>query len=191
MRVSPRGRAGYTAPVPTYDAQTAECFVYTYKEGFLSKVAHDLKLRVRTFELDLGDDAVQARFDARSIECVCAMIRGEESPRALSERDKRQVVQNMARDVLHTARFQDIRFASTKVAREGDHWRIRGRLTLHGIERMIDVKAQPEGEHVVARVRLHQPDFRIVPYTAMLGTLKIKPEVDVVVRVPRGDSGRQ
>lgn len=170
----------------TYDANTAECLVFTYKEGLLSKVAHDLKLRVRTFELRLSEEKVEGTFDPRSFEVVTAMLRGRENPGALSERDKRQVLDNMARDVLHSGRFTEIVFTSTEVEREGDTWRIRGRLLLHGIEKPISITAAPEGDEVVAKVRLRQPDFRIVPYSAMLGTLKIKPEIDVVVRIPRG-----
>jgi hypothetical protein len=36
----------------------------------------------------------------------------------------------------------------------------------------------------VARVRLHQPDLGIKPYSAMLGTLKIQPGVAVEISVP-------
>ena len=60
-----------------YDQNTAECFVYTYKEGVLAAVAHDLKLRVGAFwfTVDPQDSAVSASFDPNSIEVVCAMLR--------------------------------------------------------------------------------------------------------------------
>jgi hypothetical protein len=38
-------------------------------------------------------------------------------------------------------------------------------------------------------VTLHQPDFRIEPYRAALGALKIKPDVRVRVRIPKRDGG--
>ena len=37
---------------------------------------------------------------------------------------------------------------------------------------------------LVAEVSLHQPDFGIKPYSAMLGTLRVKPDVTVVVSLP-------
>jgi len=40
------------------DASTAECLVFTEKEGLLSGVAHDLKLRVERFRLRIDDDSV-------------------------------------------------------------------------------------------------------------------------------------
>ena len=72
-----------------YDQNTAECFVYTYKEGVLSAVAHDLKLRVGAFWLtvDPQDSAVSASFDPNSMEVVCAMVKGVERAGVLGKRD--------------------------------------------------------------------------------------------------------
>lgn len=176
--------------MPTFDATTAECLIFTYKHGLLSKVGHDLKLRVRTFEARVEADRIEATFDPRSLETVSAMKDGRENPRALSERDKRQVLENIARDVLHPDRFPEIRYTAEQVEQQGERWRVRGRLLLHGVERPVPVQAAPEGEHLVARVRLRQPDFRIVPFTAILGTLKIKPEVDIELRVPLAELNR-
>src|SRR4051812_4209200 len=35
------------------DPASAECLVYTFKEGLLSAVAHDLKIRVERFEIEV------------------------------------------------------------------------------------------------------------------------------------------
>lgn len=48
--------------MPRLDASSADCFVFTYKEGLLSAVAHDLKLRVTRFTIDTEGDAVRAEF---------------------------------------------------------------------------------------------------------------------------------
>ena len=32
--------------MPKYDENQAECLIYTFKDGLLSKVAHDLKIKV-------------------------------------------------------------------------------------------------------------------------------------------------
>ena len=53
-------------PVPHFDASSAECLVLTYKEGLLSAVAHDLRIRVTRFDVEasLSPPSVRARFDA-------------------------------------------------------------------------------------------------------------------------------
>jgi polyisoprenoid-binding protein YceI len=175
--------------MPRFDASTAECLILTYKEGVLSAVAHDLKLRVGRFEVDIQDDegdapSVSASFDPRSITVVCARRDGRDEPGLLSSGDRRKIEDNIAREVLDTSRFPDIRFRSTKIERSGDRARIVGRLGLHGREREIAFDVGERDGKRVAEYRLHQPDFGVRPYTAMLGTLRIKPDVTVIVGVP-------
>lgn len=167
----------------TYDASSAECLVHTWREGLLSRAGHDLQLRVREFQVRFTESGVEAVFDPRSFEVVAAMEGGRPRPNLLSERDKRQVVDNIERQVLHTSRFREIRFESGPV--DDDATELRGRLTLHGIERAVTVELAREDDARVARLRIHQPDFRIEPFRAMLGALRIRPEVDVVLRIPK------
>jgi hypothetical protein len=170
------------------DAPTAECLVFTYKEGLLSAIAHDLEIRVERFELDVdeGTLAIRAHFDPASLRVVAAMHEGAPQPAALSEADKQKIEHNIAEDVLHVREYPAISFASTMVAAEAGGFRIEGELTLHGATRPLSFAARPGREdRLVAEVSIHQPSFGIKPYTAMLGALKIKPNVTVRCSVPR------
>lgn len=157
-----------------------------YKEGLLSAIAHDLLLRVGRFELDVEPDAsaVRGRFQSGSLQVVDALV--DEAPRAgvLSDADKRRIESNIANDVLETRQHQEIRFESTHVAPEGDGFHVRGELTLHGCTQGIAFMVNREKRRLVATVQLHQPDWSIRPFRAMLGTLRIKPEVTVRVSLP-------
>lgn len=170
-----------------YDSSSAECAVLTFKEGLLSAIAHDLFIRVTQFEIDVDDatKAIDARFDARSLRVAHAMEGGAPRPEKLSGSDKHKIEQNIVADVLDAREHPEVRFTSNEVVPEGDGYRLRGTLALHGQRRPIDVVAQRRGEDLVAEVRLHQPDFGIKPYTAMLGALKIKPDVVVRCTLPR------
>lgn len=174
--------------MPRFDARTADCRVFTYKEGLLSAVAHDLELSVGAFDVELAEDRsrITARFDARSIAVVEPIVDGRRAPGVLSDRDKEKIRANIASDVLPVKKHPEIRFESTELAEEGDGWRVRGRLTLAGVTRELSFAARREGDHAVADVMLHQPDYGIKPYSAMLGTLKIKPDIRVIVRIPAG-----
>ena len=85
-----------------YDSTSAECFVLTFKEGLLSAIAHDLQIRVGTFDLEVDDEthAITARFDAASLSVVTAMHDGAPKPGALSDADKHKIGQSIASDVL-------------------------------------------------------------------------------------------
>lgn len=172
--------------MPSYDATTATCHVFTFKEGVLSAVAHDLRLRVERFTIDVDEAAgtVRATFAASSLRVDCAMKHGREDFDALSDRNRREIEGNIADDVLHTKRYPEIVLRSSRIEGEGDERRIEGTLSLHGAERPLRATARRQAGRWVTEVELRQPDFGIKPYSAMLGTLKIQPLVRVRVSVP-------
>lgn len=169
-----------------YEAQSGDCVVLTFKEGVLSAVAHDLELRVGSFTIDVDDTshAIDARFDLRSLRVVCAMKDGRESPSTLSDKDMREIERNMEKDVLDTRRWPEARFVSKTVRADGEAWVIGGDLTLCGKSRGVEPRATRTGDRLEARVRLHQPDFGIKPYKAMLGALRVQADVEVRVSIP-------
>jgi len=170
----------------TLDAAAARCRVFTFKEGLLSRVAHDLEIDVTRFEIEVSDDgAVVARFWPDSLRVLHALEDGRPAPRALSDKDKRKIEKNIEAEVLEVKRHPGpITFRASGASGSDGPLTIEGTLTLHGRERRLTVRARREGDALLARVRLHQPDFGITPYSAMLGALKIQPEVEVEVRVP-------
>ena len=168
-----------------YDADTAECEIFTFKEGLLSKIAHDLRLRVAGFQIAIGDsNAIDATFEVTSIQVVCARKDGEDDPSLLSDSDKRKISNNVQKDVLETRRHPTARFRSTTVSEEGEGFRIHGELTLHGTSRPISTLARRQGDRWVVDLQLHQPDYGIKPYSAMMGALKVQPDVRIKVSVP-------
>lgn len=173
--------------MPHYDASQAQCFLYTFKEGLLAKVAHDLKLRCTRFHVDVDLDAgaLRAEFDTRHIEVCCARVRGQDAPSVLSARDRADVVRRMAREVLHTDRHPIVSFIAHQIRAAGAAQHIEGELHLHGRTRPLTALAMQEGADWVCRVDIHQPDFGIEPYRAALGALKVQAVVKVEVRLPR------
>lgn len=169
-----------------FDASTAECLVFTFKDGLLSRVGHDLKLRCDAWTIHLEDGRVEATFQADSWTCVAAMKGGRESPSTLSAKDKRQIVDNMRKSVLLPKKHPTIRFTSSEAVRDGNAFKIRGQLELMGRTRSIETTARKVADHWIAEVELNQPDFGIKPFTALMGTLKVKPGVRVRLKVPVG-----
>src|SRR5205085_12301633 len=79
-----------------FDQSSAECLVFTRKEGLLSAVAHNLKIRVTKFVIDVDEAArtVEGRFDSGSLRVVCAMQGDVEMPDALTADNKREIERN-------------------------------------------------------------------------------------------------
>lgn len=167
-----------------FDENDAECLVFTYKEGLLSKLAHDLKLRVTRFrgEVAEGPLRVSASFDAGSLRVLCAVRDGIED--LLGAADRRKIEETIRDEVLHSRAHPQVRFESTAVRAEGEGFRIEGTLRIRERERAVACITRLLDGRQVAELRLHQPDFGIRPYSTMLGTLKIRPDVLVRLAVP-------
>ena len=170
-----------------YDASNAECLVFSYKEGLLSKLAHDLKIKAERFSIDVDEDtgAITASFDPASLQPVCAQVDGRDDPRALSAGDKKKIYANITKDVLHSKKHPEVTFISSSVEKRDGGYRVTGELQLHGQRRAIHADVLDENRHWVTEVPIYQPDFGIKPFTAALGALKIKPGVKVQIRVPQ------
>ena len=169
-----------------FDASQAECLVFTFKEGLLSKIAHDLKVRVTRFSVDVTPVAVRAEFDLQSLRVVTAMKDGQENLESLSDSDKTKIADQIVKEVLHSTEHPTAVFNSRSVTRRSDAgYSIAGDLTLHGVTKAIHVETRLEGGRQVASIELHQPDYGITPFKAMMGTLKVKPDVIVQLSVPQ------
>jgi hypothetical protein len=171
--------------MPSYDSTNAECFVFTFKEGLLSPIAHDLRLRITRFslEVDATASSVVARFDTNSLLVDCPMKEGIENPSDLSASDKHKIAVQIRDDVLHGSQHPEAVFCSrTVTARADGGYDLEGELTLHGVTRALGAcRTRVVAGRQQLELRLHQPDFGITPYRAMLGTLKI--QADVTIRI--------
>jgi polyisoprenoid-binding protein YceI len=171
--------------MPRYDQGQAECLVFTFKEGLLSKIAHDLKVSVTRFSVDLTPTSVRAEFDASSLRVVSAMKDGTENPGALSDADKSKIADQIAKEVLHADQHPSAVFTSRSVTRRPDGgYSIDGDLSLHGVTKPLHAETQFEANRQVVSLELHQPDYGITPFRAMIGTLKVKAELIVRLSVP-------
>jgi polyisoprenoid-binding protein YceI len=172
------------------DATHGELSVLTFKEGFLSPVAHDLELSVQRFTIDVDQDEVDVRVDASSLDVRGVLRDGRLDPAALSEADRRTIAGTIRSEVLKAAQYPEIRYVG-RVSDSGatDQLDLAGSLTLVGVTRALTVQSRRASDRYQGEVVLHQPDFGIRPYAALLGALKIRADVIVRFRVPLGTAG--
>ena len=158
----------------TLGPREAEIAIYAFKEGVLAAAAHDVKLRVGAFTLVVDDDAgtIEADVGAASLSVVCAMQGGREAPGVLGASARADLERNVRDDVLHSKRHPRVTFSGRAT---GDA--LVGTLTLHGVSREVWWARRGDA----AEVELDQRDFGLVPYTALFGTLRVKPRVRIVV----------
>lgn len=172
--------------MPRFDEGRGECHVFTFRDGLLSAVGHDLKLRFGAFSLEVSEDMtrVQGSFDTRTLRVENAMRGKSDDRTALSIDDKRTINQVIAKEVLRTEQHPMASFRSIEVSHLESGVHVEGELTLLGVHKRVACTVQRAGDFLSTEITLFQPDFGITPYTALLGTLRVKPHVTVRIVLP-------
>src|SRR5512146_1480562 len=128
-----------------------EVRIFTFKEGILSAVAHDLEIACDRFSLT-WDDArakVSGEFDAASLRVLHPVVDGRPSPGALSSRDLAKIERNITHDVLGAHSQSRVRFESSSVTPQGEGFVVVGMLTLAGRANEIRADVRREGARLV------------------------------------------
>ncbi len=168
-----------------YDQNSAKCRVFTFKEGLLSKIAHDLELDVTSFRVDVDGGQVRAEVDATSLRVLHALKDGAPNASALSDDDKRKIEGQIAEDVLHAKEHPTITFVSEALSESGSGHTVSGSLTLNGVTKPLSATSSVSNGEEVVEVTLNQPTWDITPFKAMMGTLKVQADVKVRLLLPR------
>ncbi len=158
----------------------------TYKAGMGAKVGHDLVLEARRWSgtVEANPDnpsasSVQVTIDARSFEIVSA----SGGVKALSDKDSADIRKNMDDKVLQTNKYPEITFRSTQVSPTA----IQGDLTIVGQTQPatlnLSVQEGSGDTTITGRATVTQTKFGIKPFSAMMGALKVKDDVDIQVEL--------
>lgn len=157
--------------------------VFTYKEGLLSKIAHDLRIVAPNPQVQFDGESLKARIDLRELQIASAQKDGRDSP-SLSDGDKKKILKSLHKDSLKTGRHPEAVYEAVARFPDDTHAELQGKLTLHGTTRDLPISLSKKDGRWVGEVVIQQPDFGIKPFSAMLGALKIKPAVRITFSAP-------
>lgn len=153
-------------------------WVFTFKRGLLSKVAHDLRLSVERFEVATDGERVKGRFFVDSLSVDGAVKDGAVDASALSESDKREIVANVRGEILHADRHPEVVFEG-RAQKTTDGHRVRGVLELVGHREEIEIAVRRSGDRLEGEVELVPSRYGIEPFKALLGAIKLADRVIV------------
>jgi polyisoprenoid-binding protein YceI len=166
--------------------ENASLQVKTYREGMAAKVGHDLVIDVTRWDatVDLTDSTVELNADARSLE-VREGVRGL---KPLTDKDRSEIRKNIDDKVLQG---QPIAFRSTAVrlAEADGPLVVEGELTMAGNTRPITARLAVGADgRVSGTIPLTQSEWGIKPYRGLMGALKVRDELEIVLdaRLPAG-----
>lgn len=155
--------------------------VKTYREGVAQKVGHDLIIDVTawsgTLVLNGATSSISLDADSASLQ----VREGHNGLKPLSDKDRNEIRKNIDSKVL---RQQPISFRSTQVVPSANGLSVQGELSIGDTSRPVQFELAMDGNRVSGIVPLVQRDFGIKPYSAMMGALKVRDDIEIVVDVP-------
>jgi len=156
--------------------------VKTYREGMAAKAGHDLIIEVTSWKATVeageapGELAVELSADPRSLE----VRDGHGGAKPLNDKDRADINKSIDDKVL---KGQTITFRSTSV--EGDSGgpvSMSGEVAMAGETRPISFQLTIGSDGKVnGTIPLTQSDWGIKPYKGLMGALKVRDEVEVVL----------
>jgi hypothetical protein len=144
----------------------------TSRDGALSALGHDLDLRVGDVDVTRQGNVIRATVETSSIQVFGVVKQGKVDTSEPAAKDRQKIEGNLHDRVLKTSQYTKAEYEGEI---EGD--RIRGKLTLCGITRPINLERK-DGQW---RATIHQPDFGIEPYSALMGQLRVAANVEVLI----------
>ena len=157
--------------------------VHTFREGMAQKVGHDLIIAVERWEatVDVGQEgtlsSVALDVDGESLR----VKEGRHGLKPLSEKDLRDIHESIDDKIL---RKQPVTFRSSSVSQGDGRLTVAGELTIAGTARPGEFGlALEDGNRITGTLKVTQSDWGIKPYKGLMGALKVRDDVDIVIDV--------
>jgi polyisoprenoid-binding protein YceI len=166
-----------------FGPDNASLQVKTYREGVAAKAGHDLIIEVTRWDLtvEVADEpagwTIALDADPRSLE-VREGLRGV---KPLTDKDRVEIRKNIDTKVLGSQR---IRFRATgvRLLEEERRLTVEGELSMAGSARPLTAQLTvDEGGAVSGTIPLTQSAWGIKPYRGLMGALKVRDELEVVI----------
>ncbi|NNG19904.1 YceI family protein [Naumannella sp. ID2617S] len=158
-----------------------ELLVRTGCEGAMARMGHDLTLAVGRWRATLGlaeaaaDCTLSATADLDSLSVRDSAGGAKE----VSASDRKTIERNAAGS-LGGGRLT---FTATEITGGLDRGTVRGEATLNGVTRPLELAVERTGDGYRLTGTIVQSQFRIKPYSAMMGALKVADAVQIEATV--------
>lgn len=163
--------------------ESGRLLVRTARTGLGAKAGHDLTLEVTRWHGRATVDATEPANSTVNLEIDVTSFEVREGTggvKPLTDSDRRDIQRNIREKILHTDRHPSITFHSTRVAGTHEAVTVDGELTIVGTAQPVTARGSVSDDgrlHATATVA--QSRWGIKPYTAFLGALKLRDEVEI------------
>jgi polyisoprenoid-binding protein YceI len=157
--------------------------VRTYREGVAARAGHDLIIDVTRWDatVDVADEpagwSIELSADPRSLE----IREGMRGVKPLTDKDRLEIRKNIDERILGTHPIQ-FRSSGVRPADDGGRLTVEGQLSMAGRTRPVVAQLSVHDRgRVSGAIPLTQSGWGIKPYRGLLGALKVRDEIEVVI----------
>ncbi|MGI8429811.1 MAG: YceI family protein [Solirubrobacteraceae bacterium] len=158
--------------------------VRTYREGMAQKIGHDLVLDVGQWQatVEVGPDGTPSAIELEADSSSLEVREGVGGAKPLSDKDRGDIKKSINDKVLQG---EPIVFHSSAIEGSDGRLAVQGELEITGSKRPVKFDLDVAGDgRVSATLPLTQSEWGIKPYKAMMGALKVRDLIEVVLEVP-------
>ena len=134
-----------------------------------------------------ANSSVTVEVDVDSFE----VRQGTGGVKPLTDADRADIKNTLRGKILNTGQHPTITFGSNQVSGTAESFRIDGDLTIVGVTQPVTVEGQLAAGRALGSAVIVQSRWGIRPYSAFLGALKLRDEVEVRFDVPRTSRPRR
>lgn len=160
--------------------QDGDLHVYTFKEGLLSRVAHNLRLRATRFEVQVEGERVRASVWPESLKVEGTMEGEQLRTDQLRPKDTEEILKTIREKILKVRAYPTVSFEGTLSGAV-----LSGELTLLGQKRAARGQVQHSAAGSQGTFQLTPSLWGIAPYKALMGAIKLQDRVEVRFELPR------
>ena len=156
--------------------------VKTARTGLGARAGHDLTIEVTRWRGNVVIDTASPASSSVAVEADVDSFEVREGTggvKPLTDADRADIRDTLRGKILNTARHPAITFVSGKVSGTAESFRVDGDLTIVGVTQPVTVEGQLAAGRARGSAVIVQSRWGIRPYTAFLGALKLRDEVEV------------
>ena len=157
-----------------------ELTVFTFKEGLLSPVAHDLRLRAAGTSAELDGENLVVRLPLQELRVEGVMRAGVLDPRGLTAAQYGEIERAVRTEVLHTERFPEAVYRG-RCVETSDQFTVAGELELSGRRATLSGQGRRSQHDYHLSLELVPSRWGIAQYRALFGAIRLKDVVRVEV----------
>lgn len=161
------------------DAARSTITIHVGKAGVLSFAGHEHWV---TAPISSGvlDDSATPRVEFK-VDAAKMQIKPEPK---VDEKTRMEIQRDMQEKTLQSRKYPEIVFRSGRITPQGAGlWTVEGTLTLCGVSRPVTARVRRDAGAYVSHVTIKQTDFGITPVTAAGGTIRVKNELQIDLRI--------